>query len=147
MTQRRQTRHAARHTVGSAPAPAAPPQAARQNAERSQCVLAQTPSLLTSTVPVLHPLAIHPRQVLQGKVQVRTRHREAFAVRLEAASRPSRSSSVEEGRLSEGGQDASEEEMLALFNSIDVDGSGRSLPEGSQRAAATREVGVMSRVP
>ncbi len=70
------------------------------------------------------PVHLFPRQVLQGKVQVRTRHREAFAVRLEAASRPSRSSSVEDGRLSEGGQDASEEEMLALFNSIDVDGSG-----------------------
>ncbi|PNW74795.1 hypothetical protein CHLRE_12g509500v5 [Chlamydomonas reinhardtii] len=64
--------------------------------------------------------------VLQGRVQLKTKCREAFAARLRAAGGDRSGSAPSNGAEGEGSgfEGASEEELLSLFNSIDTDGSG-----------------------
>ncbi|KAG2500801.1 hypothetical protein HYH03_001563 [Edaphochlamys debaryana] len=65
--------------------------------------------------------------VLQGKAQLRTRSKEPFALRLNASRQRAREQEeeAEEGEAEGGGlEGVTEAEMMALFQSIDVDGSG-----------------------
>lgn len=73
-------------------------------------------------------------QVLRGEVQIRTKRREPFDNRLKrAAPERGRDAGADDGA---GAAAASEDEMLALFQSIDADGSGGA--RGHRPATALR---------